>query len=177
MTYRLPTLTSSSPTPRVRLEEVTASQLEISSLTSPFRGSREANSRLSVRDPRCTLDRSLRTLRFDSAIESESFFIPFLFDPANGTVRTPSRTSPKGHIQQGIDVLYVVFGELPRTVSCGTGFFDRQKRNVATNVRSLHSLSRVFLCLITERRVVIRHITKSFCQLVFETKLARLLDI
>ena len=72
MTYRLPTLTSSSPTPRVRLEEVTASQLEISSLTSPFRGSREANSRLSVRDPRCTLDRSLRTLHWST------LSIPFL---------------------------------------------------------------------------------------------------
>ena len=134
-------------------------------LTLPFRGSREANSRLSVRDPRCTLDRSLRTLLWYTAI-------PFL-KMIQPMVRTPSRTSPKRHIQQGIDVLYVPsLRELrdgvlrPAETECR---HERVRFVVACRECNCCSHHRETRCNTTHHQ--------KFCQLVFETKLARLLDI
>ena len=57
----------------------------------PFSGSREANSRLSVRGPRCTLDISLRTLTIASHWHSVSVDVWLL-------TRTPSRTACGVHV-------------------------------------------------------------------------------
>ena len=118
------TVTSSSPTPRVRLEEVTASQLFFVSFSN-LSAAQGKQTRVS----RCVVRGALSTPRFARSAPRDS---SLAFRLCRCLV------VDKNPVPHCLWSARVVTEQLPAStcendcpLQCGTGFLDRQKRNVA----------------------------------------------